>query len=177
MYVCVRAALLSIFLQLHRTIHIFNGHSFQLLHRENTTQLPIVLQDLMDNRPDAGDVWGLHSWSDQGAGNWTACRFPDMSTQSNQNIAPSEATLECSWRKPSELTHYPGSGYENALWSGDPDVTVTPETALKGWQESVKHHELMTNGGSWVDNSFKAVGAGFLGEYAVMWVGEEVDPS
>jgi hypothetical protein len=129
----------------------------------------VCLQDLVVNSPDAGDTCGMHSWSDKGA--WTACCFPDT----RFHTQPDAATLRCSWDKPRELSDYPGTGYENTLFDADAEDDATPASALEEWKKSKSHHELMINGGTWVDNKFNAVGAGFLGKYAVMWIGEDFD--
>lgn len=129
------------------------------------------MQDLEHHSPDGTgtDHCGMHSWSDEGP--WSSCCFPDTRFNSN----PSEAVQRCSWDKPRELVGYPENGYENTLFNPDVDTEATPWTALLEWKESEPHHDLMINGGTWEDNVFKAVGAGFYGRYAVMWVGEATD--
>lgn len=128
-----------------------------------------LLQDLEENSPDAGMHCGMHSWSDQGS--WTPCCFPDARFFDN----PDPETLKCSWHKPQELTDYPEVAYENTVYAAGTIGDITPEMALESWKSSESHNALMVNGGNWVDNHFQAVGAGFLGKYAVMWVGEAFD--
>ena len=53
----------------------------------------------VDNKPDAPPECNLHSWSDKGP--WSACCY-----------TPDHAQAQCMWDKPSELTNYPGNGYE-----------------------------------------------------------------
>lgn len=129
------------------------------------------VKDLHDNNPDAGRRCGMHSWSDEGA--WSSCCYPDT----RSDIKPDEATKRCSWDKPRELTDYSGTAYENTLFDAGAMISATPESALEEWKKSESHHMLMINGGNWVDNDFNAVGAGFYGKYAVMWIGEVRDPA
>lgn len=129
------------------------------------------VRDLEHHSPDGtgSDHCGMHSWSDEGP--WSSCCYPDTRFNSD----PSEAVQRCSWDKPRELTGYPDNGYENTLFYPDADNEITPWAALEAWKKSNSHHQIMINGGSWKDNTFKAVGAGFYGMYAVMWVGEATD--
>ena len=129
------------------------------------------MQDLEHHSPDGSgeDRCGMHSWSDEGP--WSDCCFPDTRFH---NYA-SEDEKRCSWDKPRELTGYPGNGYENTLFDAQADNDATPQSALLQWIDSKEHRELMMNEDNWWDNTFKAVGAGFYGKYAVMWLGEEPD--
>jgi hypothetical protein len=82
---------------------------------------------------------------------------------------------EAYWYAPQRLnTAYPGLGYENAYWSSN---GATAEGALVGWQNSSGHNAVILNQGMWADNDWSALGIGIYQDYAVMWVGEEVDPA
>lgn len=118
------------------------------------------VEDLAVDQPHAEPGCNLHSWSD--AGSWTPCCY-----------TPDHAEAECMWIKPSELTVYPGSGYENAAGGGD---DITPEQALELWQNSPAHDAVILNQDIWSDMPWGAVGAGLYQGYAVLWFGEEPDP-
>lgn len=116
--------------------------------------------DLATNAPHAQPGCNLHSWSDAGA--WTPCCY-----------TADHAQAECMWMKPTELTVYPGTGYENAAGGGG---AITPQQALELWQNSAGHNAVILNQGIWADLSWGALGAGIDQGYAVLWFGEEADP-
>jgi len=118
--------------------------------------------DLANHNPAASSSCNLHSWSD--AGPWSSCCYTS-----------DHAQAECMWNKPSELTDYPGPGFENA--AGGAGAELLPHEALHAWQTSSGHNEVMTNSGVWADSTWKAVGAGIDGGYAVLWFGEQSDPA
>jgi uncharacterized protein YkwD len=98
-----------------------------------------------------------HSWSD------APFNSSDSSTWSNM------------WTAPQRLqTGYPGYGYENAYWNS---AGVTAENSLLGWQNSPAHNSVILNQNGWENLDWQAVGVGIYGEYAVLWFGEEVDPT
>jgi len=123
------------------------------------------VMDLADNKPDIGDC-NSHSWS--GNGKWTACCY----TRDHKEAA-------CMWNKPKELTLYPGRGYEIATGSNDccSDFIMTAQYALEGWIESNGHHAVIINQGIWKDVKWKAIGVGLYKGFAVVWFGEESDPT
>jgi len=47
--------------------------------------------------------------------------------------------------------------------------------ALKLWIESNGHNNVMLNKGIWRKISFKGIGVGLCGNYAVVWFGEYSD--
>lgn len=119
-------------------------------------------KDLMQHytfRPD--NECNPHSWSDKG--NWTPCCY-----------TADHREAECMWNKPKEISGYGGSGYEIAYYT---TATVLAEDALKGWKNSPAHHELIINKGIWEKVSWKAMGVGIEGNYAIVWFGEVADPS
>lgn len=117
-------------------------------------------RDLTDNMPAKGNC-NMHSWSDRGA--WTACCYTSDHRQAS-----------CMWNKPRELTSYPGNGYEisHGAWG----AAVSAETALRGWKSSPGHNAVIINEGMW-SRSWKAIGIGIYGNYAVVWFGHEDDPA
>lgn len=102
-----------------------------------------------------------HSWSDKG--DWTSCCY-----------TADHREAECMWNKPQEISGYAGSGYEIAYYT---TATVLAEDALRGWKNSPAHHELIINKGIWEKVSWKAMGVGIAGNYAIVWFGEVADPS
>ena len=109
--------------------------------------------------PPAG-ACNFHSWSENGP--WTPCCYTG-----------DHARASCMWDKPRELTGYSGNGYEIASWSSGQN---TPEGALSGWRSSPLHNAVIVNSGAWSRITWKAVGVGLHGSYAVVWFGEEADP-
>jgi hypothetical protein len=118
------------------------------------------VHDLNDNSPHTQPGGcNLHSWSDQGP--WSACCY-----------TPDHAQAQCMWDKPSELTIYPGYGYENGAQGAG-----TPAQALELWQSSIPHNEVILNLGIWANYPWQALGADVYQGYAVLWFGAEPDPA
>jgi uncharacterized protein YkwD len=116
------------------------------------------VHDLADNMPHVQPGGcNLHSWSEQGA--WSPCCY-----------TPDHAQAMCMWVKPSELTSYPGYGYENAAAG-----VGSPEQALSLWQSSQGHNEVILNQGIWTDHPWGALGADIHQGFAVLWFGVEPD--
>lgn len=77
------------------------------------------------------------------------------------------------WEAPQRFsTGYTGNGYENAYWSSS---GATADGALLSWKNSPGHNEVLLNLGIWQSSTWKAIGVGIYGEYAVLWVGEVTD--
>lgn len=108
-------------------------------------------------------VCNMHSWSS--LGNWSPCCY-----------TADHARKECMWQKPREITggRYAGNGYEIVAYYSDP---ISAERALQIWQLSDGHHIMILNQGQWWDNTWRAMGAAIGTHYAVVWFGEEQDPS
>lgn len=117
------------------------------------------VNDLVENNPTSNNC-NLHSWSDKG--NWSACCY-----------TADHAEAACMWDKPRELTDYTGNGYEIAYFQSN---EATPEEALSAWQNSSAHNDVILNNGSW-SNKWNAIGLGIRGKYAVVWFGNEEDPT
>jgi cysteine-rich secretory family protein len=136
------------------------------LSRSLTRVAELHVRDLELNHPDSGtDPRGqrcnTHSWS--AAGPWTpVCYTPDHRYGSLM------------WSKPREITGgaYRGDGFEIA--AGGPGFAITPAYALRSWQGSRFHHEVILQQGMW-DEPWRAMGVGLHGGYAVIWFGHEPD--
>jgi uncharacterized protein YkwD len=133
-----------------------------------STSLCFVAQthckDLANNKPNSGRC-NLHSWSSNA--HCSSCCY-----------TPDHAKANCMWAKPRELTNYTGNGFEIAynIWhSDDANYTVQPEEALKGWQQSTGHNEVIINKGIWKNMQWNAIGIGTYKGFAVIWFGTEKD--
>lgn len=108
--------------------------------------------------PPTGEC-NLHSWSEYG--DWTPCCY-----------TADHAEAENMWNKPRELTSYIGNGYEIAFWHSE---KATPEAALEGWKSSAGHNRVIVNLNIWKNITWRAIGIGIYGNYAVIWFGEMKD--
>ena len=88
------------------------------------------------------------------------------------------------WNAPQRLdTGYPGRGYENVTgYSGFDGPNMTAERALDSWKNSnAGHREVILNqpgpNGDWSQRPWNALGVGIYKGYAVLWFGEEIDPT
>jgi hypothetical protein len=113
--------------------------------------------DLYENRPNVGKC-NMHSWSDQGE--WSDCCYTD-----------DHAEASCMWSKPSELSDYQSNGYEISAMSS----AISPNTSLDIWRKSEPHHNVILNLDIWSDKSWLAIGGAIVGDYGVVWFGEEED--
>ncbi|MEC9398052.1 MAG: CAP domain-containing protein [Myxococcota bacterium] len=116
----------------------------------------IHTRDLADNSPVSGEC-NLHSWSDKGS--WTACCYTS-----------DHAQAECMWKKPGELTDYPGFGYENSAAG-----VSTADAAVGLWMNSSGHRGVILEEGIWQGANWQSLGADMHGGYAVLWFGKEPD--
>ena len=83
----------------------------------------------------------------------------------------------CMWKAPQVLgTGYPGDGYENA-WSWSGTGPIDPARVLRTWQGSAAHDDVIVNRNKWQKRTWRALGVGMHGRFAVIWVGEEADPA
>lgn len=121
--------------------------------------------DLMTNNPVVG-VCNMHSWSNVMPNLWQGmCYTPDH-TQAFQM-----------WSKPRQISGniFTGNGYENAAVAGG---NINAITALWVWQNSPAHNDVILNRGVWASITFKAMGVGIYGNYAVLWFGDSItDPT
>jgi hypothetical protein len=105
-----------------------------------------------------------HSWSGAMPALWQAvCYTPDHAQAAQM------------WAKPRQisLNVYTGNGFENTADSGAP---MTAAQALSQWQSSPAHRDVILNQGSWAGVTFRAMGVGIVGNYAVIWFGDANDP-
>ena len=116
----------------------------------------------LQNHPLSGTC-NMHSWS--AYGKWSSCCYTS-----------DHARAQCMWNKPRELTNYPGNGYENAF-GGSSGYIATAQQALNSWKHSRGHNAVILNQGTWRKRTWRALGVGIYKGYAVLWFGEEVDPS
>lgn len=123
-------------------------------------------KDLSENRP-FNSRCNLHSWSKKGK--WSSCCYTNNHRES-----------ECMWKKPQELTNYPGYGYEIAIgYEGktyNSRNKVSAASAFSGWKSSSGHNALLLNKSIWKDVKWEAIGIAIYRDMAVVWFGEEPDP-
>jgi hypothetical protein len=119
--------------------------------------------DLGSNAPAVG-ACNMHSWSSARPALWSAvCYTPDHAQAAGM------------WNKPREISGnvYTGIGYELSAGGG---LAITPSLALALWQGSPGHNTVILNQGSWAGRTWRAMGVGLAGGYAVLWFGEQSDP-
>lgn len=146
---------------LHELINqyrVSRGLSPIKLSKSLTHVAQIHVADLDRNNP--GWNCNMHSWSADGA--WSECCY-----------TWDHANASCMIDKLRELTAYTGNGYECAAQSGG---GIPPKTALWMWQNSPDHNAMVINLGGWSSYSWKCIGVGIKGEYAVIWFGDREDP-
>jgi uncharacterized protein YkwD len=91
--------------------------------------------------------------------------------------AKDSSTWQNMWKAPQRLnTGYPGNGYENAF-GGSGGFVATAESAFNSWKNSPLHNAVILNQNIWQNKQWKALGVGIYQGYAVIWVGEETDPT
>lgn len=100
-----------------------------------------------------------HSWSDAPYDSNSPNTYPSM------------------WKAPQRLnTGYLGNGYENAF-GGSGGYVATADDAFKAWKNSPGHNSAILSQGVWANRPWNAVGVGIYKGYAVLWFGEERDPT
>ncbi len=102
-----------------------------------------------------------HSWSD--------CAY----------VVGNRSTYDCMWRAPQRLgTRYRANGYENTYVRLGGDATA--QGAIERWKGSDLHNGVILNtmggGIDWGRFTWRALGVGIHGSFAVMWVGDQTDP-
>lgn len=115
-------------------------------------------KDMMENPPQ--QPCNMHSWSNKG-------KWKPVCYTSDHKKA------DLMWSKPSELTKYKGNGYEISFWSSN---AVRANEALQSWKKSSGHNTVIINSGIWKEK-WNAIGIGIVGNYAVVWFGNETDSS
>lgn len=127
-------------------------------------KLTIVAQahakDLVNNYEfDPKGKCNPHSWSTNGK--WSACCY----TSDHKKAS-------CMWDKPKEISGYNHPGYEIAYYSS---AGANAQEGLEGWKDSPSHNPLLINSGIWAKVSWKGMGIGIYGEFAVVWFGQLED--
>lgn len=141
-----------------------NGLSAIPITNSLTKVARIHINDLNTNHPDTknygnGDC-NTHSWSDQGS--WTAVCY------AGSDQGP------LMWSKPGEITDYGEYGYEIAYWNSQ---MATALAALNSWKADEPHNDVILERNQWLGSSWKSMGVGIDGNYAVVWFGKEEDPA
>ena len=150
----------------------------QLMEYRESKKLPIIplsksltivaqthCNDLFNNKPDLKKECNAHSWSDKGE--WSACCY-----------TPDHKQSSCMWDKPKELTGYKGIGFEIACGSSDPlykAFVMTADYAIKSWQGSVHHNNVIVNKDIWKDAEWNAIGIGIYKGFSCVWFVEVKD--
>ncbi len=104
-------------------------------------------------------ICNMHSWSDKGK--WMPICFPSQQSKKN-NIR----------LKAKEIIGYSGEAHEIAYWS---NVANSPRQILSFWRDNKVSDNMLLNRKEWEDVSWKAIGIGIVGGYAVVWMGKAVD--
>ncbi len=144
-------------------INIYRGEN-KLKPIESSEKLNLVAQlhaSNLQKHYKESNRCNLHSWVEEKGKPWKTCCYTD-----------NHSNAECMWEKPAQISNYKGNGYEIAAYSSD---SITAEMALKLWIESNGHNNVMLNKGIWRKISFKGIGVGLCGNYAVVWFGEYSD--
>lgn len=101
-----------------------------------------------------------HSWSDQGS--WSPCCYHSKLKDKR-----------CMTEKPSELTSYPGKGYEVIYWDSR---GASPSKAFDQWKTVHAAKSMLINLREWEEVVWKAMGISIKGNFAILWLGEAEDP-
>lgn len=129
------------------------------------------VSDLNTYHPDTKNYGegncNTHSWSNQGAGAWTAVCYTGSGGMSESQKM---------WDKPGEITDYNGDGYEIAYWDSS---KATASGAMNTWKAEVPplHTDVILERNMWQGFAWKAMGVGIDGNYAVVWFGKDEDPA
>jgi serralysin len=136
-----------------------NGLPAIPLSKALTTVANRHVQDVAENlNIQFNDGRNPHSWS------WGAFDLNNPATYTNM------------WDAPQRLkTGYPGRGYENFFRTSASAVDAV--TALESWKTSPGHNDVILNRGSWQNRPWNAIGIGIYKGNAVLWFGEETDPT
>ncbi|RLD53964.1 MAG: hypothetical protein DRJ05_15535 [Bacteroidetes bacterium] len=114
--------------------------------------------DLVTNKPDT-NTCNFHSWSNKGT--WEACCY-------ERDIKDKK----CMSSKPSELTTYPGMGYEIVYWE---NRNVMANTVFEQWRETKASKSVILNMNEWEEYSWQSIGIAIKDGFASTWFGEEIE--
>jgi len=116
------------------------------------------IKDLIQNKPDT-NTCNFHSWSNKGE--WTACCFEvELKDKS------------CMQKKPIELSNYPGIAHEIVYWE---NRNATAEKAFDQWRETLASQSMIINTKDWENHQWNAIGVSIEGNFAIVWIGEDLD--
>ncbi len=114
--------------------------------------------DLAIHKPDT-NTCNFHSWSDKGS--WRPCCYERNSKDK-----------KCMSLKPSEITTYPGSGYEIIYWE---NRDVSAITVFEQWRETAASKAVILNMKEWEEYSWQSIGIAIKDGFASTWFGEEIE--
>ena len=120
--------------------------------------------DLAKHSPHKTCGGNLHAWSDKGK--WKGgCYTSDE-----------RDTYPIMWNKPKEIAAYEGLGFEvaaRATKGGKPHIDAA--AALKLWQNSPPHRDVLLSRGIWSKKPWQALGAVHHRGFACAWFGRVED--
>lgn len=148
--------------QLVNAYRVQNGKAALPATRWLSTTGQFKVWDRIANGAVGGNC-NSHSWSGAMPALWQAvCYTPDHAQSAQM------------WAKPRQISAnvYSGNGFEITADSGAP---MTAAQALSQWQASPAHRDVIINQGAWAGVTFRGLGVGIAGNYAVVWFGDAVD--
>lgn len=118
--------------------------------------------DLTANNPVFGNCT-MHSWSSARPMQWNPVCY----------AGPGQA--DGMWYKPREISGqvYTAIGFEIAAVDLG---TISAFSAMQAWANSPAHADVILNRGVWSGQTWRGMGVGMVGEYAVAWFGNLTDP-
>ncbi len=125
------------------------------LSMELTKVARIHSLDIQKNSKEILSMGNMHGWSI--SNHWQGGGYPG-----------DHSNAKMMWMKPSELSNYPGNGFEVSFSSG---TTFMPSAAINAWNNSPGHKEVILTEGQWSD--LTSVGLAASSNYACMWFGNE----
>ncbi|HHU37353.1 MAG TPA: CAP domain-containing protein [Treponema sp.] len=134
-----------------------NGKPAIPLSKSLTYVAQLHVRDLTANK--VAPPYTLQSWSKNGP--WEGVRYT-----ANHRHA------RLMWNKPKELTNYSGDGFEITF---SRKGGTNARTAFNSWIRQKSVSSIILNAGNWETISWKAVGVGLHGEFAVIWFGDKED--
>lgn len=162
--------------QLVNNYRAANGKSQLPATRWLSTTAQWHVWDRMANNAVGGSC-NSHSWSTAMPALWQGvCYTPNHSEAAQMWAKPRQiSTSPYYFPTAPNPSPYPsaGHGYENTADAGG---TMTAALALLIWQGSPAHRSVILNEGSWSGIPFHGMGVGIVGNYAVLWFGDAVDP-
>ena len=125
------------------------------LSMELTKVARIHSLDIQKNSKEILSMGNMHGWSM--SNHWQGGGYPE-----------DHSNAKMMWMKPSELSNYPGYGFEVSFSAG---TIFIPSAAINAWNNSPGHREVILTEGQWSD--LTSVGLAASSNYACMWFGKE----